>query len=54
MKTTMEGLTNLIKTETIINIGNGNKLKSSILGTFKGTVVQENGTTVDLTLLNVA
>lgn len=54
MKATMDGLTDLIKTETTINVGNGNKLKSYISGTFKGTVIQEDGTTVDITLFNVA
>ena len=54
MKATIEGLVDLVKTDTIINVGNSNKLKSSISGTFKGTVIQEDGTTVDIILFNVA
>ena len=43
MKAKIEGLMNLIKTDTIINVENGNKLKTSILGMFKGTVIQKDG-----------
>ena len=54
MKYTLDGLTDLTKTETTISVGNGTKLKSTITGTFKGTVVQKDGTEKDITLHNVA
>jgi hypothetical protein len=54
MKYTLDGLTDLTKTETTVSVGNGTKLKSIITGTFKGTVVQKDGTEKDITLHNVA
>ena len=54
MKYTLDGLTDLTRTETIISVRDGTKLKSTIIGTFKRIVVQKNGTEQEITFPNVA
>ena len=53
MTNTLDGLFNLQKEETIVKIGNGEKLMSSIVGTLKATVKQVEGSKLDVTLKNV-
>ena len=54
MKNTLEGMSELIDHKSVIYVGNGEGLKSKIMGTFHGTVVQKNGTRQDIMLNDVA
>ena len=54
MKNTMDGLFDLHNEETIVKIGNGTGLKSTLVGTLKATVEQTDGVKIDVTLKNVA
>jgi hypothetical protein len=54
MKNTIDGLFDLRKEETIVNIGNGEGLKSTIFGTLRATVEQTDGSKIDVILKNVA
>jgi hypothetical protein len=54
MKNTIDGLFDLRKEETIVKIGNGEKLTSTIVGTLKAIVEQTDGSKIDVTLNNVA
>ena len=46
MKNTLKGMSELIDHKSVIYVGNGEGLKSKIMGTFCGTVVQKDGTSV--------
>jgi hypothetical protein len=54
MRNSLEGMTDIRKEETVIYIGNGNGLKSNMVGTFHGTVEQEDGTEMNIKLDDVA
>ena len=54
MKNTLDGLYNLFKEETIVKIGNADRLTLSIVGTLKVTVEQVDRSKIEVTLKNVA
>ena len=49
----MKGLYDIREEETVVQIGNGKKLKSTTVGTLKAIVQQLDGTTVEVKLNNV-
>ena len=53
MTNTIEGLYNLREEDTVVQIGNGKKLKSTTVGTLKTIAQQLDGTTIDVKLSNV-
>jgi hypothetical protein len=53
MRFSKEGMTDLIKYKSPIKIGNAEDMYSEMIGTFKGKVIQGNGTIMDLVLHDV-